>query len=203
MQFRPRRADLALRCVHGYQRSKQMHHHSQDRSARITGLHRRLIAMIVVLPLMTGVFAAAHPALAAAPASSEQPRDTDLRNRQYQHAEALYLSGHLKEAAKAFEELSRAYPNDARIRLKYGNTLTKQGSYDSAAAAFESAAALDPTQGNASLNLALVRLAQAQAALDLALARLAENSPEHMQAESLQRQIKILLGAPDSGASPH
>jgi tetratricopeptide (TPR) repeat protein len=175
--------------------------HSQFKFAR-TGCARRWMFAAVVALLAAGAFVGGRPALAAASAPA-QPRDVDQRNRQYQHAEALYLSGRLKEAAAAFEELSRAYPNDARIWLKYGNTLTKQGSYDNAAVAFQKAAELDATQGNAVLNLALVRLAQAQAALDMAMARLAANSPEHMQAEALQREIKVLLGAPQPGTSPH
>lgn len=134
-------------------------------------------------------------ALVTAPRATSAPaRDPEERNRQYQHAEALYLSGHLKEAAAAFDDLSRVYPNDARIWLKYGNTLTKLGNLDNAATAFENAAAADPSQGNSSLNLALVRLEQAQAALDAARARLASNSNEHAQADNLKRQLDSLLG---------
>jgi tetratricopeptide (TPR) repeat protein len=178
-----------------------MNVHSQIKFTRTSCARRWMFAVTIAL-LVAGAYVGDRPAFAATSAPA-QPRDTDRRNRQYQHAEALYLSGRLKEAAAAFEELSRAYPNDARIWLKYGNTLTKQGSYDNAAAAFQNAAALDATLGNAVLNLALVRLAQAQAALDMAMARLAANSPEHMQAEALQREIKVLLGAPQPGASPH
>src|ERR1700693_4527879 len=84
-------------------------------------------AACVTLVIVGG--AASPPAIAAPAAPITQQHDSDQRNRQYQHAEALYLSGHLKEAAAAFEQLSRAYPDDARIRLKYGNTLTKLGNY--------------------------------------------------------------------------
>jgi tetratricopeptide (TPR) repeat protein len=178
-----------------------MNFHSQINSWRTSCARRWMFAVTVAL-LVAGAFVGDRQAFAATSAPA-QPHDSDQRNRQYQHAEALYLSGRLKEAAAAFEELSRAYPNDARIWLKYGNTLTKQGSYDNAAAAFQNAAALDATQGNAVLNLALVRLAQAQAALDMAMTRLAANSPEHLQAEALQREIKVLLGAPQPGTSPH
>jgi tetratricopeptide (TPR) repeat protein len=161
---------------------------------------RWMLAAAACMMLVTGVVAATRPAAAAA---VTQPRDPDQLNRQFQHAEALYLSGHLKEAAAAFEDLTRAYPNDARVWLKYGNTLTKEGNYDNAAAAFQTAMTLDPAQGNAALNLALVRLAQAQAALDTALMRLTVDSTEHAQAEALQRQLKTLLGAPDRGAPSH
>jgi tetratricopeptide (TPR) repeat protein len=159
------------------------------------------IAVTCMMAICAGT--ASRPSVAAAPAPSAQSRDLDQFDRQFQHAEALYLSGRLKEAATAFEELSRAYPTDARVWLKYGNTLTKLGSYENAAAAFQTAAGLDPAHGNASLNLALVRLAQAQGALDAALAHLASDSPEHAQAEALQRQINTLLGGPVGGASPH
>jgi tetratricopeptide (TPR) repeat protein len=162
-----------------------------------------MIALSMCAALAAGAVGTNHPALAAGSAAPAQPGDSDQRSRQFQRAEALYLSGHLKEAEAAFEELTRAYPRDARVWLKYGNTLTKQGNYDGAAAAFQNASTLDATQGNAALNLGLVRLAQAQAAFDAALARLAENSTEHAQAEALQRQIKTLLGAPIGDASPH
>lgn len=127
----------------------------------------------------------------------------EQHNRQFQKAEALYLSGHLKEAAAAFDELAKKYANDARIWLKYGNTLTKLGRYDEAAAAFQSALNLDPTQGGAALNQALVRLAQAQAAVGEALTRLPASSPEHAQAETLQRQLEALLGPPEQSSSHH
>jgi tetratricopeptide (TPR) repeat protein len=161
---------------------------------------RRVLTVAVCLCMaVCAQFALVTPGVAGpAPA-----RDPDERNRQYQHAEALYLSGHLKEAAGAFDELARIYPNDARIWLKYGNTLTKLGNLDNAATAFENAAAADPSQGNSSLNLALVRLEQAQAALEAARARLAANSDEHAQADNLKHQLDTLLGTPVSGVPAH
>jgi len=141
--------------------------------------------------------AAAPPAAsAAAPAPSPAARagNSAQLSRQFQRAEALYLSGHFKEAEANFEQLSRSYPNDARVWLKYGNTLTRLGSYDNAAAAFQNAVSLDPLQGGASLNLALVRLAQAQGSLQTARERYGADSPERAQAEALERQIRALLG---------
>lgn len=173
-----------------------------------TGATRGITALRLVFAATAGMVLAGcagtapRTAVAAASAPVAQSSDPEQRNRQFQHAEALYLSGRLKEAEAAFEELSRTYPRDARIWLKYGNTLTKQGSYDNAATAFQTAMTLDSGQGGSSLNLALVRLAQAQGALDSALDRLAADSPEHRQAEALQRQIKVLLAAP-GGASSH
>jgi tetratricopeptide (TPR) repeat protein len=127
----------------------------------------------------------------------------EQRNRQFQKAEALYLSGHLEEAAAAFDDLSKKYANDARIWLKYGNTLTRLGRYDEAASAFQSALNLDPTEGGAALNQALVRLAQAQAAIGEAVTRLPVGSPEHARAETLQRQLEALLGPPQQSSSRH
>jgi TolA-binding protein len=135
---------------------------------------------------------------ATAPAAAADPVQ---RSRAYQHAEALYLSGHFKEASAAFGELTRAYPRDAHVWLKYGNALTREGSYDDAASAFQTALTLDPTQGAPAINLALVRLGQAQSALEVAAARLPENSPEYLQAQGLQRQIKTLLDAPAGRAA--
>jgi tetratricopeptide (TPR) repeat protein len=146
---------------------------------------------------------AQRQSVAPAAASNIHPVDLTQRNRQFQKAEALYLSGHLKEAAAAFAELTRTYPNDARIWLKYGNTLTKQESYDEAAAAYLKATTLDAEQGNAPLNLALVHLLQAQQALAVALDRLPAQSAERAQADTLQRQVKTLLGGSESAAAPH
>lgn len=140
---------------------------------------------------------ALHASLALGATPEEQ------RNRQFQKAEALYLSGHLKEAASAFEDLSKKYASDARIWLKYGNTLTKLGRYDEAASAFQSALNLDPMEGGAALNQALVRLAQAQAAIGAAVTRLPVGSPERAQAETLQRQLEALLGPPEQSSSRH
>jgi TolA-binding protein len=153
--------------------------------------------------LACGVGAPAHAGSTATRPASGQPVDQERRNREYQHAEALYLSGRYKEAAEDFERLSRAYPRDARIWLKYGNTLTKQGSYDNAAVAFQTALSLDPDLGGAALNLALVHLAEAQDALDAAVNRLAAGTPERAQAEGLQQQLNTLMGAPGRNASAH
>jgi tetratricopeptide (TPR) repeat protein len=180
-----------------------MNLYSQTRSTRSTCARRWMFAVVVALPLAGGALTASRPVVAAASVAAARTGDAVQRNRQYQHAEALYLSGHLKEASTAFEELSRAYPRDARVWLKYGNTLTKLGNYDDAAAAFQNAIELDPTQSGAALNLTLIRLAQAQGALDVALERLAVDSSGHTQAETLQRQIKVLLGAPNGSASSH
>jgi tetratricopeptide (TPR) repeat protein len=172
---------------------------------------------VVLLPRATGPLpwalaaclvlgACAAPANRAAGASDTVPAVTDAdreqRVRLLQQADALYLSGRLKEAQSAFEQLTRTYPRNAEIWFRYGNTLMRQGSYDDAAMALQNAVSLDPGYGRASLNLALARLGQAQAALDLARARLASNSPEGQQAAALQRQIQTLLGTPGGEAAP-
>lgn len=129
-------------------------------------------------------------------AGALQETDREQRLRALQQAEALYLSGRLKEAQAAFGELTHTYPRNAEIWFRYGNTLMKEGSYDEAANALQNAVSLDPAHGRAALNLALARIAQAQSALEAAQSRLQANSPEHRQAEQLQRQIRALLGAP-------
>jgi TolA-binding protein len=164
--------------------------------------HLHMSAMIACLAI--GACASAPPSRTVgqapaarevrAPSNNTQPESSGQRNRQFQRAEALYLSGHLKDAAAAFQDLTHAYPNDARIWLKYGNTLTKLGSYDDAASAFQTSSTLDPSQGGAAFNLALVRIAQTRDALDVALTRLAPDSAEHTQAQALQRQVATLVG---------
>jgi tetratricopeptide (TPR) repeat protein len=164
---------------------------------------RRTCAVAICLALGACASAPAKPAGSAPTPVSAQSGDSEQRNRQFQRAEALYLSGRLKEAAAAFQDLTRSHPNDARIWLKYGNTLTKLGSYDEAATAYQTAAGLDASMGGAALNLALVRLQQTRDALDVALARLAPDSPEHAEAEGLKRQITTLLGPAKPGTSTH
>jgi tetratricopeptide (TPR) repeat protein len=172
-------------------------------SKRASGCLRRALTLATYIGLAIWASSSPTPAAGATPTLSTQATDSEQHDRQFQRAEALYLSGRLKEAASAFEQLTRAYPRDGRVWLKYGNTLTKQGSYDEAAVAFQTAISVDSEQGGPALNLALVRLAQAQAALATALQRLPADSTEHLQATSLQQQIKQLLGTPESGASPH
>jgi tetratricopeptide (TPR) repeat protein len=163
---------------------------------------RSAFALMTCLALAACASTAARPGpVAPAPAAVAQPADSERLNRKFQQAEALYLAGHFKEAAAAFEELTRAYPRDAHVWLKYGNTLTKQGSYEGAATAFQTALNLDSAQGGAAINLALVRLMQARESLDLALARVPAATPEHAQADGLERQLNSLL-APAEHATP-
>ena len=122
--------------------------------------------------------------------------DHEQRLRALQQAEALYLSGRLKEAQSAFEGLTHTYPRNAEIWFRLGNTLMREANYDDAAGAFQSALAFDPEHGRAALNLSLVRLAQAQAAIDLARTRLQADSPQRRQADDLRRSLGALLDAP-------
>jgi tetratricopeptide (TPR) repeat protein len=144
---------------------------------------------------------APKPAVESAPAA---PRDSNLeqRLRDLQQAEALYLSGRFKEAQAAFEQLARSYPKNSEVWFRLGNTLMKQGQYDDAAGALQTAIALDPNNGRAALNLALARLAQAQAAVDIARVRLAPGAPERQQADTIDRRLKSLLSEPSGGESP-
>lgn len=147
---------------------------------------------------------AVAPVARAAPArgTAAQPAESDERSRKFQHAEALYLGGHLKEAAAAFTELTRDYPQDGRIWFRYGNTQAKLGDYDEAAKAYQTALSVDSGQGPAALNLALIRLAQAQESLGAAVAGLPAQSPEGQQAQALKTQLDALVGTPLRGAPP-
>ena len=138
---------------------------------------------------------AVRPSAEADAREATQDATREQRLRALQQAEALYLSGRLKEAQAAFEQLTRTYPRNAEIWFRLGNTLMKQDSYDDAAAALQNAVSLEPGHGRAALNLALARIAQAQAALDVARTRLQANSPEWQQADQLRHQMRALLGA--------
>lgn len=178
------------------------------RPASVAGALGKMIALAACMGFVA--CASAPPKAGGAPqapAASVAPQapvsNPENLNRDFQHAQALYLSGHLKEASAAFEALTREFPRDANIWFRYGNTLTKLNDYEDAAAAYQNAIELDPTQGPAALNQALVRLAQAQGSLDVALARLPPGSPERAQADTLQTQIRTVVGgSPDRGASP-
>jgi tetratricopeptide (TPR) repeat protein len=144
---------------------------------------------------------ATQPSAQSSAAVPPSEADREQRLRALQQAEALYLSGRLKEAQAAFEQLTRMYPRNSEIWFRYGNTLMKQGSYDDAAAALQNAVSLDPGQGKADLNLGLVRLAQAQAALASARTHLPQDSAERQQADGLLRRIQALLGG-SGGEAP-
>ena len=167
----------------------------------LTG-HVRRAATLLLLASLAACASAPAPRDATKGASQShseptaQSADSDQRSRKFQRAEALYLSGHLKEAAAAFAELTRAYPGDARIWFRYGNTEAKLGAYDDAAKAFQTALAVEPGQGPAALNLALIRLAQAQESLDVAVTGLPAQSPEGKQAGALKSQLDALVGTP-------
>ncbi len=168
---------------------------------------RRALALGILLTLAACASAPTKPRVApqaqqSTSGAAAQPEESDERSRKFQHAEALYLSGHLKEAAAAFEELTRAYPTDGRIWFRYGNTEAKLGAYDDAAKAFQTALSVEPGQGPAALNLALIRLAQAQDALNVAVGGLPAQSPEGQQASGLKSQLDALVGTPLRGATP-
>ena len=135
---------------------------------------------------------------AAEPSAATGSNDSNLeqRLRDLQQAEALYLSGRFKEAQAAFEQLARTYPNNAEVWFRLGNTLMKEGRYDDAASALQTAVGLDPGNGRAALNLALCRLAQAQAAMDIARGRLAAGTAERQQADGIDRRLRSILSDP-------
>lgn len=142
------------------------------------------------------------PATESTPTGGTSDSNLEQRLRDLQQAEALYLSGRFKEAQAAFEQLARTYPNNAEVWFRLGNTQMKQGQYDHAAAALQTAVGLDPGNGRAALNLALCRLAQAQAAMDIARGHLAAGTPERQQAEGIDRRLRSILSDPAGSDSP-
>jgi len=146
--------------------------------------------------LLAGCAQPAGKSFAQSAPTVARESDLEQRLRDLQQAEALYLSGRFKEAQAAFEQLARSYPNNAEVWFRLGNTLMKQGLYDDAAVALQTAIALDPGNGRAAMNLALSRLAQAQSAVDVARGRFAAGSPERVQAEALERRLKSILSDP-------
>jgi tetratricopeptide (TPR) repeat protein len=144
---------------------------------------------------------------ATRPSAQSEPtaaRDSDLeqRLRELQQAEALYLSGRFKEAQAAYEQLTAKYPSNGDLWFRLGNTLMKQGRYDEAAGALQTSIGLDPGNGRAALNLALSRLAQAQSAADAARGHLAAGTPEHQQADAIDRRLRSILSNPSGGDPP-
>jgi tetratricopeptide (TPR) repeat protein len=153
-----------------------------------------LIGLGAIVILLAGCAAPpAKPSAEVTQTTGANDSNLEQRLRDLQQAEALYLSGRYKDAQAAFEQLARMYPNIAEVWFRLGNTLMKQGQYDNAAAALQTAIGLDPGNGRAALNLALCRLAQAQAAMDVARGRLAAGTPERRQAEGIHRQLTAIL----------
>jgi tetratricopeptide (TPR) repeat protein len=167
---------------------------------RTKGAVGPMLVLAVCAALGACTSAPMDPSAPADAASGAQPQDHEQRLRALQQAEALYLSGHLKEAQAAFEGLTRTYPRNAEVWFRLGNTLMREGNYDDAAVALQNALSIDPGHGRAALNLALARLAQAQAAIEVAHTRLEADSPQRQQADELQRRIRTLLAAPGEEA---
>ena len=179
-----------------------------DRRGWTTALSARASSAVLWLAL-GAVFAqlagcagpAPRPARESAPVVAGDS-NLEQRLREMQQAEALYLSGRFKEAESAFEQLTRTYPNNAEVWFRLGNTLMKQGRYDDAAGALQTAIALEPGNGRAALNLALCRLVQAQAAVDVARGRFAAGTPEREQSDALDRRLKSILSEPTGADAP-
>jgi tetratricopeptide (TPR) repeat protein len=173
-------------------------------SARHGGLMRLAVLWLGLIAACDQLAGCASPASkptfdSARPAARES--DLEQRLRDLQQAEALYLSGRFKEAQAAFEQLARTYPNNAEVWFRLGNTLMKQGRYDDAANALQTAIALDPGNGRAAMNLTLSRLAQAQSAVEIARNRFGPGTPERQQADAIDRRLKSILSDPAAGDS--
>jgi len=168
--------------------------------ARTVAVTAFLVVAVMQLPGCAAP--AAKPGAEPARAAAAAPSDLEQRLRELQQAEALYLSGHFKEAQAAYEQLTGKYPNNADLWFRLGNTLMKQGRYDEAAGALQTSIGLDPGNGRAALNLALSRLVQAQSAADVARGRLAAGTPEQQQADAIDRRLRSILSDPAGGDSP-
>ena len=69
-------------------------------------------------------------------------------------ARGLYDSGRFAEAAKAFETLASAKPNDAALQFNLANALLKSGRLGSATAAYDRAFARNPRDADIRFNYA-------------------------------------------------
>ncbi|UPG87385.1 tetratricopeptide repeat protein [Luteibacter aegosomatis] len=80
-------------------------------------------------------------------------------------ADRAYASGDIARAAKLYEAVVGALPDDADAWYRLGNARFRLQQSDAAVTAYDRAVQLDPRHARALYNLGVVRLKQAQAAL--------------------------------------
>lgn len=80
-------------------------------------------------------------------------------------ADRTYAEGDIARAAKLYEAVVGAHPDDADAWYRLGNARFRLQQADAAVTAYERAVQLDPHHARALYNLGVARLKQAQAAL--------------------------------------
>lgn len=139
---------------------------------------------------------AAAPSMAQAPATGvAQARapasgaTTGHSLQEVQNAEALYQQGKNAQALEAFSALVEKYPRNAYFWFRLGNALARDHSFRDAIGAYDSAIALDPSDGRFYFNQSLMHLALAKSGLIEASGKLP--SGESLKAEA-DHLLKLL-----------
>jgi hypothetical protein len=78
----------------------------------------------------------------------------------------------------------------------------KEGQYEDAATAPQTAISLHPGNGRAALNLALCRVAQAQWATGVAQTRFTSGTPEREEVDAMNRHLTSLLSGSQGAGAP-
>lgn len=124
------------------------------------------------------------------------------QDERYLKAMELYLAGQWNEAASAFDEVVKAYPGQAFLRLLQGNISYSQGKLDTAVEQYREAVGANPDFGNAyyKLGVCLYRMGRLKQALE-AFTRVVElKDQSHAMASYFVGLIHFFLGE-DEAAS--
>ncbi len=143
-----------------------------------------MIALVIALALAAE--AGATPTSTATPTAtstatpnpnpdpSPTPNPTAPPETRFESANALYLSGHFDDAARAYRALHDEGWESAALQLNLGNALVRAGARGQGIAAYERALRLDPLDDDARANLELARAQNADRLVGAADPSLAE-----------------------------
>jgi len=110
-------------------------------------------------------------------------------------ADAAYRDGRWIEAARLYEALTVAVPDDAYAWFRLGNTFAQQGDYARATAAYEASLERDAEQPKPWFNLSTAYLLRAQVAMTKAWERLRPGDPAREMIDQRIAGLRDLMHA--------
>ena len=118
-------------------------------------------------------------------------------------AERAYRESRWIDAARGYQRLAEAVPEDAYAWFRLGNVYTQQGAYARAIHAYETSIARDPEQPRPWFNLSTAYLLHAQAAMRRAWAQLRPGDPARsLIARRLEALRPLVHGRVEDGGTP-
>lgn len=104
-------------------------------------------------------------------------------------ANKAYREARLGDAERLYREISEAHPSLVEVWVRLGNIYTRQGQYDAAVRAYETAIRYDPEEGRAWYNLSLVYLKKSTVILEQGQRTVGEDSPYLDDMRTLHRRL--------------